>query len=106
MAEIARKHSAHGVLFVKVQHRTIRALRSRTHSLARATTSVCHSPQVYVSEAHPTDEWAVYSDIDYCQPTTLDERKQAAQRYLSPPRSAHAAAGDPSMHRHPPMQAS
>ena len=34
---------------------------------------VCFA-QVYVSEAHPVDEWKVYSDIDYCQPRTLEER--------------------------------
>ena len=31
----------------------------------------------YVSEAHPADEWHVYSDIDYCQPKTLDQRAAA-----------------------------
>ena len=41
--------------------------------------------KVYVSEAHPTDEWAVYTrkDIDYCQPTTLGERLNAARRLLA-----------------------
>ena len=41
--------------------------------------------KVYVSEAHPTDEWAVYSrqDIDYCQPRTLAERLSAARRLLA-----------------------
>ena len=40
--------------------------------------------KVYVSEAHPTDEWAVYSrqDIDYCQPRTLAERLSAARGLL------------------------
>jgi hypothetical protein len=37
---------------------------------------------VYVSEAHPTDQWQVYSDIDYCQPKTLDQRAAAASKYL------------------------
>jgi hypothetical protein len=41
--------------------------------------------KVYVSEAHPTNEWAVYTkkDIDYCQPTTLGERLSAARRLLA-----------------------
>jgi hypothetical protein len=41
--------------------------------------------KVYVSEAHPTDEWAVYArtDIDYCQPKTLSERLRAARRLLA-----------------------
>ena len=41
--------------------------------------------KVYVSEAHPTDEWAVYTrkDIDYCQPKTLSERLAAARRLLT-----------------------
>eukprot|EP01064_Diplonema_japonicum_P000064 TRINITY_DN1002_c7_g1_i1.p1 TRINITY_DN1002_c7_g1~~TRINITY_DN1002_c7_g1_i1.p1 ORF type:complete len:119 (+),score=30.24 TRINITY_DN1002_c7_g1_i1:350-706(+) len=30
--------------------------------------------KVYVSEAHPVDGWAMYADIDYKQPKTLDER--------------------------------
>mmetsp|Transcript_1047 Transcript_1047/g.1214 ORF Transcript_1047/g.1214 Transcript_1047/m.1214 type:complete len:171 (-) Transcript_1047:82-594(-) len=38
--------------------------------------------KVYVSEAHPTDEWKVYADIDYCQPVTLKDRAAAAQKLL------------------------
>ena len=38
--------------------------------------------KVYVSEAHPVDGWRVYSDIDYCQPTTLAQRAAAARRLL------------------------
>eukprot|EP00747_Dinoflagellata_sp_TGD_P205443 gnl/TRDRNA2_/TRDRNA2_79172_c1_seq1.p1 gnl/TRDRNA2_/TRDRNA2_79172_c1~~gnl/TRDRNA2_/TRDRNA2_79172_c1_seq1.p1 ORF type:complete len:149 (-),score=31.96 gnl/TRDRNA2_/TRDRNA2_79172_c1_seq1:142-588(-) len=39
--------------------------------------------KVYVSEAHPVDEWKVYSDIDYCQPKTLEARMTAAGKMLS-----------------------
>ena len=40
--------------------------------------------KVYVSEAHPVDEWQVYTtnDINYCQPKSLDERLGAAARYV------------------------
>ena len=38
--------------------------------------------KVYVSEAHPVDGWKVYSDIDYCQPTTLEQRAAAARLLL------------------------
>mmetsp|Transcript_16422 Transcript_16422/g.39080 ORF Transcript_16422/g.39080 Transcript_16422/m.39080 type:complete len:115 (-) Transcript_16422:110-454(-) len=44
---------------------------------------VCDFVKVYVSEAHPVDEWKVYSDVDYCQPTTLAERMEASRRLLA-----------------------
>ena len=34
--------------------------------------------KVYVSEAHPLDGWAMYGDIDYNQPTSIEERINAA----------------------------
>ena len=36
--------------------------------------------RVYISEAHPTDEWRIYRDIEYSQPRSLDEREAAARR--------------------------
>lgn len=40
--------------------------------------------KVYVSEAHPIDEWQVYTtaDINYRQPQTLCERLAAAKLYM------------------------
>ena len=34
--------------------------------------------RVYVSEAHPADEWKIYRDISYTQPRSLDEREAVA----------------------------
>ena len=39
--------------------------------------------RVYVSEAHPADEWKIYRDINYTQPRTLDEREAAARRLFA-----------------------
>lgn len=39
--------------------------------------------RVYVSEAHPVDEWRVYAGIDYKQPTRLNERWAACQQLLA-----------------------
>ena len=39
--------------------------------------------RVYVSEAHPVDEWKIYRDIQYTQPRSLDEREAAARRLFA-----------------------
>ena len=39
--------------------------------------------RVYVSEAHPADEWKIYRDIQYTQPRSLDEREAAARRLFA-----------------------
>ena len=36
---------------------------------------------MYISEAHPVDEWRMYSDIEYNQPKTVQERQRAAKLY-------------------------
>ena len=40
--------------------------------------------KIYVSEAHPIDEWRCYAeaDVDYAQPTRLADRLAAARRLL------------------------
>lgn len=35
---------------------------------------------VYIKEAHPCDEWKIYSHVDYNQPKTLEERCELAQK--------------------------
>ena len=36
---------------------------------------------IYISEAHATDEWALYSDVTWKQPQTLEERLAIASKY-------------------------
>jgi len=36
---------------------------------------------VYISEAHPTDEWPLYTGICFRQPRTLEERVKVAEDY-------------------------
>eukprot|EP01006_Ploeotia_vitrea_P021311 TRINITY_DN53677_c0_g1_i1.p1 TRINITY_DN53677_c0_g1~~TRINITY_DN53677_c0_g1_i1.p1 ORF type:complete len:128 (-),score=26.15 TRINITY_DN53677_c0_g1_i1:156-539(-) len=50
--------------------------------IAEEFADVAAFKKVYVSEAHPTDEWKVYSQeyVDYCQPKTLEERSVAASK--------------------------
>ena len=40
--------------------------------------------KIYVSEAHPIDEWRCYAeaDVDYAQPTRIADRLAAARRLL------------------------
>ena len=33
---------------------------------------------IYISEAHPIDEWHVHSEITFCQPRTMEERVKLA----------------------------
>ena len=44
----------------------------------------CDFVKVYVAEAHPVDEWQVYTeeDIGYKQPVSLNERLAAATLYV------------------------
>lgn len=44
-----------------------RTYRDRVHFLC-----------VYIREAHPTDGWAVPDNVDYAEPTTIDERAEIA----------------------------
>lgn len=37
---------------------------------------------VYTTEAHPTDEWKMYTDICFEQPKTLSDRMDKARMYL------------------------
>ena len=43
----------------------------------------CNFVKIYISEAHPVDEWQVYTekDIDYKQPMALTEREKCANKY-------------------------
>lgn len=52
--------------------------------MRRRFESACDFYKIYVSEAHPIDEWKCYSstDIDYAQPTRSDERLDKALRLL------------------------
>jgi len=36
---------------------------------------------IYLEEAHPKDGWALYSNVDFNQPTELEERVAIAKRY-------------------------
>jgi len=37
---------------------------------------------VYISEAHPTDEWHLFKEVDYAQPKTLEERVELTKGYV------------------------
>jgi len=37
---------------------------------------------IYIMEAHPVDEWHIYTDICYKQPKTLEERTHIALKYV------------------------
>lgn len=37
---------------------------------------------VYIFEAHATDEWILYTDVCFKQPTTLQERLDAARQFV------------------------
>ena len=41
------------------------------------------SPHTHDQHVQYTHKWKVYSDIDYCQPQTLEERLAAAKRLLN-----------------------
>lgn len=41
-----------------------------------------HTDVTYMADAHPADEWMVYSDIRFNQPTSLEERCECAASYL------------------------
>ena len=41
------------------------------------------TPRPPLPQAHPIDEWKVYSDIDYCQPKTMAARAEAARKMLT-----------------------
>mmetsp|Transcript_54270 Transcript_54270/g.118044 ORF Transcript_54270/g.118044 Transcript_54270/m.118044 type:complete len:116 (-) Transcript_54270:140-487(-) len=36
---------------------------------------------IYIEEAHPIDEWALYKDVQYTQPKTTQERVDLAREY-------------------------
>jgi hypothetical protein len=56
----------------------------RMLEIAAAHSHTCDFVKIYVSEAHPTDEWQVYTtkDIDYKQPQQLSERATCANKYV------------------------
>ena len=51
-------------------------------------------------KAHPTDEWHVYSDVDFRQPTSLPERAAAAKKFL---RQHVVGAEATHTNNHPPL---
>ena len=38
---------------------------------------------VYISEAHATDEWKLYTDVCFKQPTTIEERVEVASKFAT-----------------------
>jgi hypothetical protein len=56
----------------------------RILEIADAHKDKCDFVKIYVSEAHPTDEWQVYTtkDINYKQPQQLSERGACANKYV------------------------
>jgi type I thyroxine 5'-deiodinase len=51
-------------------------------ALARKYNGVCDFVTVYIREAHSQDAWALYSDVDFDEPTVLRERALVAQRFV------------------------
>ena len=49
-------------------------------ALARDFAGKADFVAVYVSEAHAQDEWALYSDVCFDQPTTLEARVDIARQ--------------------------